>query len=137
MYAHIGVFVVIQARTAQLFVIQFKAEWTDQVQLCPSVGTQADNIAGVGRNLGLEQDYIKHGLNISSEFYFALRLSTVYFELPNTEPVLATDPAIVFQMPEREAFRANLLNWKFLPRRITGILPSFSWLLVWLIRFSL
>ena len=60
MYTHIGVFVIIQAGAAQLFVIQLETERADQVQLRSSVGAQANNVAGVGRNLGLIQDYIKH-----------------------------------------------------------------------------
>jgi hypothetical protein len=59
-YAQIGIFVIIQSGAPQLFIIQRKSEWPDQMQLRPGVGAQANDVPGIRRNLRLEEDHIKH-----------------------------------------------------------------------------
>ena len=38
----------------ELFVFQRKAQWFYQMQVCACVGTQPDNVAGIGRDFGFE-----------------------------------------------------------------------------------
>lgn len=60
MYLHTGPLTIIKAGSPQLAVFQFKAQWTNQVQLATGVGTKADNITGIRRNLGLVKYDMKH-----------------------------------------------------------------------------
>ena len=57
---HRGKFVVIQAGSAEANVVQLKAKRLDQVQLAAGIGTQANDVASVGRDFGLEQDDMAH-----------------------------------------------------------------------------
>jgi hypothetical protein len=57
---HIGVLVVIQAGSAHLFVLHGKAQWLDQMQAATGIGSQSDDVAGVGWNFGLNQNDMKH-----------------------------------------------------------------------------
>ena len=54
-------FMIIQPRTAHLGVVDGKAQRFDEVQGAAGVGTQADDVAGVGRDLGLDKDDVEHG----------------------------------------------------------------------------
>ena len=54
------VFVIVQPGAAQALVIQLETQWLDQVQLAAGVGTQADDVAGIGRDFRLEQHDMKH-----------------------------------------------------------------------------
>ena len=60
MAGHPGVFVIIQAGPAQGFVIEGKTQGFHQVKIGASVGAQADDVARVGRDFGLEQDDGEH-----------------------------------------------------------------------------
>lgn len=60
MFTQLGPFVVIQAGTLELAVIQRKAERMEQMQTAAGIGAKAYDIAGVGRNLRLIQDNMKH-----------------------------------------------------------------------------
>jgi hypothetical protein len=42
-------------------ILQTKSEGLDQVQAASGDGAQADYVARIGRDLGLEQDDIEHG----------------------------------------------------------------------------
>jgi len=53
---------VIQASPAQLFVIDFKAQWFDEMERTAGVGTQPKNVACVGRYLGMNQNDGEHHL---------------------------------------------------------------------------
>ncbi len=66
MHAQLGVFVVIQAGTAQIPVIQFKAKRAYQVKLRTGVGAQADDVAGVWRYLGMVENDIEHPAILTS-----------------------------------------------------------------------
>src|SRR5690606_5059612 len=57
-----GVFVIIQPGTAQPLVIQLETQWLDQMQLAAGIGAQTDDVARVGRDLGLEQGDMEHGV---------------------------------------------------------------------------
>ena len=54
-------FVIIQPRTAHLGVVDGKAQRFDEVQGAAGVGAQADDVAGVGRDFGLDKDDVEHG----------------------------------------------------------------------------
>jgi len=54
---------IVKASPAQLGIFQWKAQWFNQVERCPSVGAQANDIARVRRNFRLEQNNIKHRLD--------------------------------------------------------------------------
>ena len=60
MHLQRGVLVVVQPGALELLVLQGEAQRRDQVQPRPGVGAQADDVAGVGRNFGLEQDDVEH-----------------------------------------------------------------------------
>ncbi|MNR67286.1 hypothetical protein D3C85_1911990 [compost metagenome] len=51
---------VIQAGAAQALIVHLEAQRFDQVQLAAGIGAQADDVAGVRRNLGLEQNDMEH-----------------------------------------------------------------------------
>lgn len=55
------ILVVVQPGATQAFVIQFETQRLDQVQLAAGVGAQADDVAGIGWDFGLEQDDVEHG----------------------------------------------------------------------------
>ena len=56
-----GVFVVVQTGAAHVFVFHGKTQRFHQVQGAAGVGRQADDVAGVGRDFGLDQNDMKHG----------------------------------------------------------------------------
>lgn len=43
-----------------MLVLKWETEWFYQMQLYAGIGTQADNIARIGRNLGLIKNDVKH-----------------------------------------------------------------------------
>ena len=56
----VGEFVVIQPGPSQARVVQFEPQRTHQVQARAGIGAQADDIARVGRDLGLVEDDVQH-----------------------------------------------------------------------------
>ena len=62
MYRKSRVVDVVEARPAQLFVIDIKAQWFDEMEHRTSVRTQPKNVACVGWNLGMNQNDVKHHL---------------------------------------------------------------------------
>ncbi len=61
MAAHVGPLVVVQPGAAHQAVFHRKPQRLHQVQGAAGVGSQADHVAGVGRNLGFDQDDVEHG----------------------------------------------------------------------------
>ena len=55
-------FVVVEPGAPQLAVFEAEAEGLDEVQPRAGIGAQADDVAGVGRNPGLVEHDVKHGL---------------------------------------------------------------------------
>jgi len=55
-------FVIVKPGAAELAVIQGESKRAYQVQMRAGIGAQADDIAGIGRDFGLVQDDIKHGV---------------------------------------------------------------------------
>ncbi|MNH38532.1 hypothetical protein D3C79_995860 [compost metagenome] len=51
---------VIQPSTAQPLVVELEADRFDQVQRAATVGAEANDIAGIGRNFRLKEDDVKH-----------------------------------------------------------------------------
>src|SRR5450759_1675974 len=64
MHAQARKLVIIQPGAKQLFILQREAERFDQMQLATGIGAQADDIAGVRRNLRLVQNHAKHKVPI-------------------------------------------------------------------------
>jgi len=62
MYRKTRVDDVVEARAAQLFVVDIKAHWFDEMERTAGVGTQPKNVACVGRYLGMNQNDVKHHL---------------------------------------------------------------------------
>src|SRR3569832_2156304 len=60
-HLHARVLVVIQSRATQARVVELEAQLTDQVQRRAGIGAEANDVAGVGRELGLIEDDMKHG----------------------------------------------------------------------------
>ena len=60
MYGKTRVVDVVEARPAQLFVIDIKAQWFDEMERTTSVRTQPKNIACVGWYLGMNQNDVKN-----------------------------------------------------------------------------
>jgi hypothetical protein len=56
----LGEFVVIEPGAAQFAVVEFEAEWPDQMQGHAGVRAKAYYISRVGRDLGFEQYQVKH-----------------------------------------------------------------------------
>ena len=56
------IFMVVQPGAAQGFVIDIETQWLDQMELCPGIGTHADDIPGIGRNFRLKENYGNHGV---------------------------------------------------------------------------
>jgi hypothetical protein len=52
---------VIKSGALEQSVVQRKTQRLDQVQLGAGICTQANDIAGVGRDFGLDQYNMKHG----------------------------------------------------------------------------
>jgi len=52
--------VVIQAGAAHSTVRELEAQWLDQMQRAAGIGTQPDDVAGVGGNFGFVQDDMEH-----------------------------------------------------------------------------
>ncbi len=63
MHAHVGVFVIVEPRAAQLLVRQVKAERPNQMQTCAGIGAQTNDIAGIRRNFRLDQNDVEHRLS--------------------------------------------------------------------------
>mmetsp|Transcript_62038 Transcript_62038/g.146938 ORF Transcript_62038/g.146938 Transcript_62038/m.146938 type:complete len:224 (+) Transcript_62038:840-1511(+) len=61
MAAHLGVLVVVEAGTLQQPVLHREAQGLDQVQGAAGVGREPDHIAGVGRDLRMDEDDLEHG----------------------------------------------------------------------------
>ena len=60
-HGHGREFMIIQPRTAHLSVVDGKAQRFDEVQGAAGIGAQADDVAGVGRDFGLNKDDVEHG----------------------------------------------------------------------------
>ena len=60
-HGHGREFMIIQPRTAHLGVVDGKAQRFDEVQGAAGVGAQANDVAGVGRDFGLDKDDVEHG----------------------------------------------------------------------------
>jgi hypothetical protein len=56
-----GELVVIQAGTPHRLAVQAESQRLDEMQLAAGIGREPDQVAGVGRDLGLEYDQVKHG----------------------------------------------------------------------------
>ena len=63
MHLHRRVFVIIQPRAAHMLVVERKPQRSNQMQTRTGIRTQADDIAGVGRDFGFVQDHVKHEEN--------------------------------------------------------------------------
>ena len=61
MHGDSRVFVVIEARAAQLAVVHAEAEGFDEMQSGPRIRRQADHVAGVRRDFGVDEDDGEHG----------------------------------------------------------------------------
>lgn len=60
-HGHGREFMIIEPRAAHLGVVDGKAQRFDEVQGAAGVGAQADDVAGVGRDFGLDKDDVEHG----------------------------------------------------------------------------
>ena len=60
-HGHGREFMIIQPRAAHLGVVDGKAHRFDEVQGAAGIGAQADDVAGVGRDFGLDKDDVEHG----------------------------------------------------------------------------
>jgi hypothetical protein len=58
--SHLGKFTVVEARAAQPRLVKLETEWLHEVQVDAGIRAQANDIACVGRNLGLVQDQAEH-----------------------------------------------------------------------------
>ena len=71
MHPDLGQIVVIQAGAGQLTVFQSEAERLYQMQSCAGIGGQPDDVSGVGWDLGLVEDDVKHLNRLGNEGIFA------------------------------------------------------------------
>ena len=55
------IFVIIEAGTAQVAIVHPEAQRLDEMQVGCRVGRQPDHVAGVGRDLGVDEDDGEHG----------------------------------------------------------------------------
>lgn len=60
MYGETGPFVVIQPGASQMPVAQIESQRLDQMQLCASIGAEADDVAGIGRDFWLVENDMEH-----------------------------------------------------------------------------
>ena len=60
-HGHGREFMIIQPCAAHFCVVDGKAQRFDEVQGAAGVGAQADDVAGVGRDFGLDKDDVEHG----------------------------------------------------------------------------
>ncbi len=61
MRAHFGQRVVIEAGATHGLQADVESERLHQVERAPGVGAQANDVARIRRNLGLDEDDVKHG----------------------------------------------------------------------------
>jgi hypothetical protein len=61
MATQLCVLMVIKACTSHVLVIHRKSQGLHQVQRAAGVGRQADHVARIGRDFGLNEDDVKHG----------------------------------------------------------------------------
>ncbi len=59
---YIRILVVVQPGAAHVAVFHAKAQGLDQMQGAACVGTQADDVAGVGRDFGVDEDDVEHAV---------------------------------------------------------------------------
>jgi hypothetical protein len=59
---------IVQPSPAQLTVVNRKAEWLYKVQFTTGVSAQPDDIARIGRDLGLVKNHMKHISSASGGF---------------------------------------------------------------------
>ncbi len=58
----VGIFMVVQAGSAQLFVLKVKSQWFDQMELGAGIGAQADDVAGIRGDLRFVEDDVREGI---------------------------------------------------------------------------
>ena len=58
---HVGQVAVVQSGTLELLVLEVEAERLDQVQAGAGIRREADDVAGVGRDLRMDEDDVEHG----------------------------------------------------------------------------
>ena len=52
--------VVVEAGAPQRRLVEGESQPADEMQFCAGVRAQADDIAGIARDLGLEQQHVEH-----------------------------------------------------------------------------
>lgn len=55
---------IVHSATPNLFIGDFKTEGMNQVQAAPGNGTEASDITGVLRDLGIVENEVQHGISI-------------------------------------------------------------------------
>ena len=60
MHRHTRQLVIVEAGAPELFVFHREAERLDEVQPRAGVGGEADDVARVGRDLGVDENDVKH-----------------------------------------------------------------------------
>ena len=60
-HAHARVLVVVEARALHVAIVEAEAQRFDEMQLDAGIGGEPDRVAGVGRDLGMDQDDGEHG----------------------------------------------------------------------------
>jgi hypothetical protein len=62
---------IVEPGAAQLLVVQIETQGLDKVKQAAGIGTQADDIAGIGRYFGLVENNIEHLLILSFFILFS------------------------------------------------------------------
>jgi hypothetical protein len=57
---YLRVFVVVQSSPAQMFIVDRKTQWFNQMQAAAGVGGKSNHVACVGGYFGLDQDNVEH-----------------------------------------------------------------------------
>src|SRR5687768_9505816 len=121
MRVDVGELVIVEARALELPVVHRKAERLDQMKPAAGVGREANDVAGVGRDLGLDQDDIEHqdGGRVRATTQFTTRAAPARFSVraisSSVAPVVMTSSTTATVAPASAVRQRNAprtLRWR-------------------------
>lgn len=71
--SYMGHFRVVQSGPFEAGIVELKSKWANQVQAGAGVGTQADDVTGVGRDFGLIKNDVQHGVALLGQDEYPVR----------------------------------------------------------------
>src|SRR6185312_6414733 len=113
MHANARVFVIVEPRAAELAIVHPKAERLDEMQFGAGVRREANHVAGIRRDFGVDEDHGEHHdpLTVRATTHASTRtapaLRSARAAAPIVAPVVITSSTIAMLHPAIASLAAN------------------------------